>query len=254
VPLSQLGAGWNHTQLLLPGQDLLPQRVPTGVETTLVPVRPLGRHMVRRMRRTRSEVHKERLVRHQRLLLADPADRLVGHVHGEVVALLGRRLRLHRGGALVDRRVVLVRLPTDEAVEVLKPRARRPRIKRAHGAALPDRHLMALTELRRRIAIQPQRLRQRSARVRPDRAVARRRRGQLSDHAHPHRMVVTAGEQRRPRRRAQRRGVEAVVLQPARRQPLRSRCLTRPAKRARRAETDIIKQDHQHIRRPGRGS
>ena len=50
------------------------------------------------------EVHEERLVGHQRLLLAHPLDRLVRHVLGEVVALLGRLLRLDRRRAFVDRR------------------------------------------------------------------------------------------------------------------------------------------------------
>ena len=50
-------------------------------------------HVVRRVRRARREVHEERLVGHERLLLAHPRDRLVGHVLGEVVALLGRLRR-----------------------------------------------------------------------------------------------------------------------------------------------------------------
>jgi hypothetical protein len=255
VPPGQLGAGRHDSKLLLPFEDLLPQRVPAPVETALVPVRPLGRHVVRRMRGARGEVNEERLVRHQRLLLANPADRLIGHVRGEVVALLGGLLRFHRRRALVDRRVVLIGLAADEAVEVLEAAAAgRPGVEGSDRAGLPDRHLVALAELRRRVAVQPQRLRERRACVRSDRVVARRRGGQLGDHAHPHRVVVTAGEQRRARRRAQRRGVEAVVLQAARGQPLRGRRLTRPAERARGAETDIIKQDHEHIGCPGRWS
>lgn len=37
---------------------------------------------------------------------------------------------------------------------------------------------------------------------------------QLGDVAHPHRMMITAGQQRRPRRRAQRGVVEPVIPQP----------------------------------------
>src|SRR6186713_3630250 len=108
---------------------------------------------MRSVRRARCEVHEERLVGHERLLLARPLDRLVGHVLGEVVALLRRLLRLYRRRALVDRRVVLVRLAADEAVEVLEAAAAaRPGVERAHRARLPDRHLVALAELCGRIA------------------------------------------------------------------------------------------------------
>ena len=47
-------------------------------------------HVVRRVRRAGREVHEERLVGHQRLLLAHPRDRLVGEILGQVVALLRR--------------------------------------------------------------------------------------------------------------------------------------------------------------------
>ena len=173
-------------------------------------------HVVRRVRRARREVDEERLVAHQRLLLADPLDRLVGHVLGEVVALLRRLLGLDRGRALVDRRVVLVRLPADEAVEVLEAAAAgRPRVERAERARLPHRHLVALAELRGRVAVQLQRLGQRRAGVRADRVVARRRGRDLRDPAHADRVVVAAREQRRARRRAERGRVEAVELEPS---------------------------------------
>src|SRR5438105_1404176 len=116
---------------------------------------------MRGVRRTRGEVHEERLVGHERLLLAGPIDRLVGHVLGEVVSLLGRLLRLDRRRALVDGRVVLIRLTADKAVEVLEAAAAaRPRVERPQWARLPDRHLVALAELSRRIAVEPERLRQ----------------------------------------------------------------------------------------------
>ena len=204
---------------------------------------------MRRVRRARREVHEERLVGHERLLLAHPLDRLVGHVLGEVVALLRRRLGLDRRRALVDGRVVLVRLAADEAVEVLEAAAAgRPGVERAHRARLPDRHLVALAELRRRVAVQQQRLRQRRAGVGTDRAVAGRRGGELGDDAHPDRVVVAPGQQRRPRRRAERRRVEAVVLQAVPGQPLGRRRRARPAERARRGEADVVEQDDEHVR------
>ena len=253
VPRGQLRLRGHDSELLLASQDLLAQRVPALVEAPLVLVRPLRRHVVRSVRRARSEVHEERLVGHERLLLARPLDRLVGHVLGEVVALLGRLLRLDRRRALVDGRVVLIRLTADEAVEVLEAAATgRPGIEGAHRARLPDRHLVALAELRRRIAVQQQRLRQRRAGIGANRVVPGRRGGELRDDAHSHRVVVAPGQQGRPRRGAQRRRVEAVVLQAVPGQPLSRRRRARPAERARRGEADVVEQDDKHVGRARR--
>ncbi len=88
-PSRQLGVLRNDAQLFLPREDLLAQLVPALIELAFVLVSPLFGHVVWRMGGARREVHEERLVGHQRLLLAHPGDRLVGQVFGEVVALLG---------------------------------------------------------------------------------------------------------------------------------------------------------------------
>ena len=230
----------------------LAQAVPAVVELAAVLLRPLRRDVVGGVGGARGEVDEERLVRHQRLLLADPADGAVGHVLGEVVALLGGAVGFDRHRVLVDRRGPLVRLGADEPVEVLEPGPRRPLPERPHRARLPRRHLVALAELRRRVAVQLQRLGQRGGRVRADRAVPRRRGGDLGDAAHPDGVVVAAREQRLAGRRAQRRRVEAVELQPSGRQPLRRRALHRATERRRRAEPDVVEQHDQHVRRPRR--
>ena len=96
VARGQLGVGRDDPELLLPGEGALALDVPAVVELAGVLVGPLLRHVVRRVRRARREVDEERLVRHQRLLLAHPAHRAVGQVLGQVVALL-------RGGRRLDR-------------------------------------------------------------------------------------------------------------------------------------------------------
>ena len=249
----ELGVRGDHPELLLARERLLAQRVPAGVEAALVLGRPLRRDVVGRVRRAGCVVDEERLVGHQRLLLADPVDRVIGHVLGEVVALLRRAIGLDRGRAVVDRRRVLVRLPADEAVEVLEAAAAgRPVLERPHRARLPHRHLVALAELRRRVAVELQRLSQRCRRVRAQRVVARRRGGDLGDPAHADRVVVAPGQQRLARRRAQRRGVEAVVAQPGARQALEGRCLARAAEGRRGAEAGVVEQDHEHVGRARR--
>ena len=108
---------------------------------------------------------------------------------------------------------------------------------------------MALAELGRRIAVELQRQRQRRLGVRQHRGVAGCRGRGLGDAAHADRMMVAAGQQRLPRRRAQRRGVEPGVLQPARGQLLEVGRLARPAEGAAGAEADVVDQDDQHVGR-----
>ena len=123
VARGELAVGRNDAELLLAGERLFAELVPALVELALVLVRPLLRDVVRRVRRAGREVHEERLVREQRLLLTDPGHGLVGHVLDEVIALFGCLLHLDRRRALVQRRIPLVRLAADEAVEVLEAAA-----------------------------------------------------------------------------------------------------------------------------------
>ena len=252
-PLGQLCLGRDHAQLLLAGERLLAQRVPALVEAALVLRRPLRRNVVRRMRGTRREVGEERLVGHQRLLLTDPLDRPIGQILGEVVALLRGLVGLNRRGSLIQRRRVLVGLAADEPIEVLEAAATRwPGVKRPERAGLPHGHLVALAELRGRVPVELQRLGQRRARVRAHRVVAGRRRGDLGDAAHPHRVVVAARQQRRARRRAERGGVKAGELQALIGEALGRRRVARAAEGARAAEAGIVDQHDQHVRRTRR--
>ena len=116
---------------------------------------------------------------------------------------------------------------------MLEPAAAgRPVVERAQRAGLPHRHLVALAELSGRVPVELERLGQRRAGVRPERAVAGRRGGELGDGAHPDRVVVPAGQQRGPGRRAQGGGVEAGVPQ-ARRRPAARRSACSPDPRTR---------------------
>ena len=242
----------DHAELFLPGESLLTKPVPALIEPALVPVRPLLRHVVRRVRGARREVDEERLIRHQRLLLVDPVDRPVGHVLGEVVALLRRAVGFDRNRPVVKRRRVLVGLTPDEPVEILKPAARGPGVEGAHRACLPHRDLVALAELRSGVPVQLQHLRQRRGRIGPHRAIPRRRRRDLRDPAHASRVMVTAGQQRLPRRSTQRGRMETVVPQAIASQPLGGRRTARTPERARRAEPGVVDQHDEHVGRARR--
>ena len=82
-----------------------------------------------------------------------------------------------------------------------------------------------------------------------DRVVARETRRQLGDHAEAHRVMVAAGDQRRPRRRAQRGGVELGVAQPRLRDPVQRRRRDDAAERAADAIALVVGHDQQDVGR-----
>src|SRR5580704_5740589 len=109
--------------------------------------------MVRRVRRTGREIGEKRLIGHERLLLADPVDRLRRHVRSEVIALLWGLFRFDRRRAIVQCRIILVGLAAEEAVKIFETAAGGwPGVKRTHGAGLPDWHFVTLAELRGGVA------------------------------------------------------------------------------------------------------
>ncbi len=134
---------------------------------------------------SRGEVDEERLIAHERFLLAHPSDRLVRHVVGEVITFFSRLRRFDRRGALVNRRVPLVSLTSDEAVKVFEAATtRRPLVEWPKRTGFPNRHFVALAELRRRVTVQLERHRQRRFVFRKNRSVTRRRCRDLTNAAH----------------------------------------------------------------------
>ena len=111
---------------------------------------------------------------------------------------------------------------------------------------------MPLAERRRAVPVVPQDPRQRRAIARKHRRVPREPARELTDRAETDRVVVPPGQQRRPRRRAQRRDMEPVVPQPALSHPRVVRGGYRPTEGGRVAEPGIVDQHQQHIRRPRR--
>ena len=248
----QLGVGGHHPELFLAGQGLLAQGVPAGVEAALVLVGPLGGHVVGGVGGAGGEVHEELLVGHERPLLADPRDGPVGHVLGEVVALLRRLRWLDRGDPVVQGRVPLVCFRPHEPVEVFETAAGGPLGERPHRAGLPHRHLVALAEGGGGEAVEPQDLGHRRRRVGPHRVIAGGGGGDLGDTAHAHRMVVAARQQRLAGRRAQGGGVKPVESQAAVGQALGVGRVARAAEDARRPEPGVVDHHHHHVGRTGR--
>jgi hypothetical protein len=154
-PLRQLTILRNDAKFFLAGEDLFAQLIPALIELAFVLIRPFLRDVVRSVGRAGREVDKEGLIGTERLLLPHPVDGLVCHVFHQVVALVGRLLNLDRVGAFIERWIPLVGLAADEPVEIFESSSpSRPCIKGADRTGLPDRNFMALTELRRRVAIE----------------------------------------------------------------------------------------------------
>ena len=133
-PGRQPGVGGDPPRLLLSREHALAVGVPAVVELPFVAIRPVLEDVVRAVRGARRPVKKERLVRGERLVLAQPVDRVIGQVFGQVVRVVLRRL--DRGQVLVQARLPLRGLAGDEAVEVIEAVPRRPAIERSHRGRL----------------------------------------------------------------------------------------------------------------------
>ena len=113
---------------------------------------------------------------------------------------------------------------------------------------------MPLPEPSGEVAVLLEDARKRRAIVRDGRVVSREGSRELADHPEADAMVVAPCQQRRPRGRAERRNVKAVVAQPVVRETRVVRGLNRTAECARIAEARVIDQDQEHIWRPLRRS
>ena len=196
--------------------------------------------MVRGVAAAGGEVDEERLVRVLGPDAVQPLDRLVGHRVREVVGvLLVVVLRLRSDDLLVLRqaRVPLAGPAAEEAVEVVEPPAGRPAVERPGRALLPVGRQVPLAERRGAVAVVPQDTRQRRAIARKGGRVPGEPARELTDRAEADGVAVPPGQQRRPRRRAQRRDVEPVVPQAPLGHPRVVRRVDRPAEGARGCRT-----------------
>jgi len=208
---------------------------------------------MRRVRRSGGEIEQDRLLRRDRLVVAQPFDGLVGHVGHEVVALLGRLARLDRRRVLEQHRVILMRLAADEAVEVVEPHAGRPAVVRAGDAALPVGRVVVLAEPAGPVAIVLEHRADGRGAARDHVVVARKAGRPFGEKARAHIMVVAPGDQRGAGGAADGGRMKAVIAKAARRELVELRRRHRPAEGADLAEADIVQQDDDNVRRARRG-
>ena len=249
----EIGVGGYDSLFLLSGEDLLPQCVPSRIETAPVLVRPFRSDVMGGVSGSGGVIREEGFVSLQSPLLAEPGNRLVRHVVGQVVALCWRGRWLNGGRPFVQGRVVLVGLTSDEAIEIVEATSGGPQVEWSDGAGLPHRDLVALPELGGRVAVLLEDLCQRSGGLWSDGGVARSRSCCLGDRPHPHRVMVAAREQGRPRGGTQRRGVESAQLDAASGQSIRRGCVDRTPEGRGGPESNVVEQDDEYIGRSNRG-
>jgi hypothetical protein len=132
------------------------------------------------------------------MLHMDPIDGAIGHVANQDIVRVvpGRQ---HRLRVLEQRRVPVVRIATEESVEVLEAQSRSPLVEGPVGALQPIGNQVVLAEPRRVVTVAHQNVADRSGVLGKDRIVPRVSSGELCDVAEAHAVVVAARKQRRPR-------------------------------------------------------
>ena len=250
-PRRQLRVLRNHAEPLLVGEDLVAQRIPALVEQMHVAdlLDPFRCRMVRRMGAARARNRgRTASIRIDVVQLVQPVDRVVRHRGGQVPAGMAD-IRVDRRGVAEQVRLPLAGVAADEAIEVFEAHAGRPLIERPGLARRPGRRVVVLAEPGRAVAVLQQDAADRGAVLADDAVVAGKARRRFGDHAEADRMVVAAGDQRRPGRRAQRGRVEIGVAQPVRGDAVQRRRRNHAAESGRRGEADVVGHDQQDIRR-----
>jgi hypothetical protein len=136
----------------------------------------------------------------------------------------------------------------DEPVEIVEPHAGRPAVEGTGDTALPVRRVVVLAEPGSRVAVALKDCTHGRGALRDHVVVAGEARCPFRKKADAAIMVVASGDQRRARRSADGRGVEAVVAQPVGGELVESGCRHRSTKCAHLTEADVIQENDNDIR------
>ena len=251
-PRRQLRVPRHDAQPLLIGEDGFAQFVPAAVEEVHGAdlIDPLLRRMMRRVRAARHVIDKPRFSGRDFLELLHVLDRLVGHGRGQVPSARRLSLEGEDGRRIAEQvRLPLAGVAADEAIEILEAHAVRPLIERSGLGRLIEGRVVILAEPRGRVPVVLQDFTDGAVLLRDDRVVAREPRRDLAHHAEAVRVMVAAGDDRRARGRAERRGVEIGVTQAVLRDAIQGRGRDDATERPRRAEPAVVRHDEQHVGR-----
>lgn len=172
---------------------------------------------------------------------------MVGHVGIKVVGVFTANIRVYRRDVFIDRRAELVRIGAQKAVEVLETQTGRPQVEGACGRVLPVGHIVVFAEPRGAVAVVGKDFANGAYAARHQAVVAGEGRRELHDDAGGGHMVVAPGDQRCTRRRADRRGVEAVVAHALLGHAVKVGCWNGAAEGLGGAEAHVVHQHHQHV-------
>ena len=202
-----------------------------------------------RVRCARAVPEQERAVGVGPAELAEVGDGVVRQVGLQVVALLGRPRRLDVVGVAHQVGRPLVRLTVEEPVVPVEALTGRPHPVGA-GVTLVAGHEVPLADAEGGVAVGPQDLGERPRGLREVARVPGKVRRQVGQHAHADAVMVAAGEQAGPGRRADRGGVEVREPEPPTGQPVDVRCLEVRAVATEMGEAEVVEDEHQDVRRP----
>ena len=170
--------------------------VPAVIKHSFKFLSPLRWGMVRRMHSRRAKVVEPWFIGICGANISSPSDRFIRHVSRKVVTLLWRLGLRNPGGIPINRRVVLMRFPLIETIEVIKPKTRGPTIKRPRRTDIGLRRVMPFAKHACRIAIVPQHLRDERGALWDNACVAWVTRPHLDDYPSANRVMVSPRQQR----------------------------------------------------------
>ena len=249
VTFSELTVLRNPALLLGPLKHPLPVRIPAVVELPGVPVGPLLHDVVRAVQTAAGPVHEERLIGLQRLMGAQPVDRVVGQILRQVIALLGGLRRRHDRGVAHQMGLVLGGLPREKPVEILEPQPGRPVFERAGRRGLLGRGVMPLAPRAGAVPVVLEHLGHQRAAARNLPGIAVPVVGQLGDLTVADLVMIAPGQQRRPRRRTHRGGMEPVVADPLGADPVHRPGGYLAAEGCRQTRAGVVDQHDHDVRR-----
>ena len=200
---------------------------------------------------TGAEMQVERLVRGDLLGIGDELDGLVSQILGQVIALLRRARRLDLVIIVDQLRVPLAGVTAQEPVEALETAPKRPAVERPRRRFEFRGHQVVLADHVGAVAALLQHLRQKAVLERDLAVVPRVTGGELVDRRRGVGVVIAPGDDARPRRGAQRRGVHIGIQQAARGQRVQVRRRDRAAVAAQLPVANVVEHDEQHVRGVG---
>ena len=193
----------------------------------------------------------ERFVRGHLFRVGDERDGVVGKVLGQVVALLRAARRLHLMVVVDKLGIPLAGVAAQEPVEAVEAAPQWPAVVGPGGGLLLRGHQMPLADHVGVVAVLLQHLGQEPVLERDVAVITRVAGGEFGDRGHPVGVVVAAGDDAGARRRAQRRGVHAVVAQTAGRERVQMRGGDRTPVAAELTEPGVVQNDEQDVGGPG---